>query len=61
VPPHHSYKLAAAVQAGQTGQVPELLRVELDAGSDDAMPASRRAARDADRLTFLLSALRALP
>jgi prolyl oligopeptidase len=61
VPPLHSYKFAAALQAGQTGQVPELLRVELDAGSDDAMPASRRAARDADRLTFLLSALRALP
>jgi prolyl oligopeptidase len=61
VPPLHSYKFAAALQSGQTGQGPELLRFEPDAGLETAMPATKLAARDADRLTFLLSALRALP
>ncbi len=61
IPPLHSYKFAAALQAGQTAQRPELLRVELDAGLEAAMPANKQAVRDADRLTFLLSALRALP
>ena len=61
VPPLHSYKFVAALQSGQTGQGPELLRVESDAGMEAAMPASKQSARDADRLTFLLSALRTLP
>jgi prolyl oligopeptidase len=63
VPPLHSYKFIAALQAGQIGQGPELLRVEPDAGGvfEAAIPATKLAARDADRLTFLLSALRALP
>jgi prolyl oligopeptidase len=61
VAPLHSYKFAAALQAGQTDQGPELLRVEPDAGFEPAMPRNKLAARDADRLTFLLSALRSLP
>ena len=61
VAPLHSYKFAAALQAGQTGQGPELLRVESDAGLEAAMPVNKQAARDAERLAFLLSALRSLP
>ena len=61
VPPLHSYKFAATLQAGQTGPGPELLRVDPDAGLDAATPANKRFAREADRLTFLLSALRTLP
>ena len=61
VPALHSYKFAAALQYGQTGQGPELLRVDSDAGIEVAMPANKQTARDADRLTFLLSALRTLP
>jgi len=61
VPPLHSYKFAAALQAGQNRPGPELLRVDPESGVDYAMPASRQSARDADRLTFLLSALRTLP
>ena len=57
----HSYKFAAALQSGHTGQAPELLRVETDAGITSAMPANKQTARDTDRLTFLLSALRTLP
>ena len=57
----HSYKFAAALQSGHTGQAPVLLRVETDAGIEAAMPTNKQAARDADRLTFLLSALRTLP
>jgi len=61
VPAFHSYTFAAALQYGQTGQGPELLRVESDAGIEGAMPANKQTAREADRLTFLLSALRTLP
>jgi len=61
VPPLHSYKFAAALQAGQTGQAPELLRIEPDAGLAGSRPANKQTALDADRLTFLLSALRTLP
>jgi prolyl oligopeptidase len=61
VPSLHSYKFAATLQAAQTGPGPELLRVEPDAGLDAATPANKRTAREADRLTFLLSALRTLP
>ena len=61
VPPLHSYKFAAALQASQTGQGAALLRIEPDAGLEAAMPANKQSARDADRLTFLLSALRTLP
>jgi uncharacterized protein YggT (Ycf19 family) len=48
VPPLHSYKFAAALQSGQNGPKPELLRVEPDAGLDAAMPANKRSAREAD-------------
>jgi prolyl oligopeptidase len=61
VPPLHSYKFAATLQASQTGPGPELLRVEPDIGVESTMPLSKQSARDADRLTFLLSALRTLP
>ena len=61
VPAFHSYKFAAALQYGQTGQGPELLRVESDAGIEIAMPANKQTTREADRLTFLLSGLRTLP
>ena len=61
VPPLHSYKFVATLQSSQTGPGPELLRVELDAGLDAAMPSNKRSSREADRLTFLLSALRTLP
>jgi prolyl oligopeptidase len=61
VAPWNSYKFASALQASQAGQAPELLRVEPKAGLESAMPANRQAARDADRLAFLLSALRSLP
>jgi prolyl oligopeptidase len=61
VPSLHSYKFAATLQAAQTGPGPELLRVEPDAGLDAATPANKRSGREADRVTFLLSALRTLP
>lgn len=61
VPPLHSYKFAAALQTGQTGPGPELLRVDPDAGLESAVPANKQIAREADRLSFLLSALRTLP
>jgi prolyl oligopeptidase len=61
IQPFHSYKFAAALQSGHAGQAPELLRVDTDAGIEATMPTNKQTARDADRLAFLLSALRTLP
>ena len=54
----HSYKFVASLQAAQTGPGPILLRVEPDAGDGAAIPISKQIAASADRLAFLVSALK---
>lgn len=55
VPPVHSYKLVAALQAAQPNGPPALLRVERDAGS--ALSIRQQIDVAADRLAFLAMAL----
>jgi prolyl oligopeptidase len=57
ITPIHSYKFAAALQANQSGAGPVLLRVEPDAGFGPGVPVAKAVAADADRLTFLFTAL----
>lgn len=58
IPPFHSYKLAATLQAGLRGGAPVLLRVDHDAGFGPGEPSSKLIARASDRLTFLSNALK---
>jgi prolyl oligopeptidase len=58
VPPFHSYKWVAALQAAQAAPAPVLLRVEPNAGHGSGTATLERIAIDADRLTFLVDALR---
>lgn len=58
--PIHSLKFAAALQAAQVGPAPILLRVDPDAGDPGAVPTTRQIAASTDRLSFLLSVLKAL-
>jgi prolyl oligopeptidase len=57
IPPMHSLKFAAALQAAQTAAPPILLRVEPDIGHGPGVPLGKRLAIDADRLAFLINAL----
>jgi prolyl oligopeptidase len=54
----HSLKFAAALQAAQSGSAPILLRVEPDAGDGAPTPISTQIAASADRLVFLMNALK---
>ena len=58
VTPIHAYKFAAALQAAQGTGPPVLLRVEPDAGLASDEPVAKQMALDADRLLFLVNALR---
>ena len=59
IPPWQSFKFAAALQHGRTAGGPALLRVEYNEGSGPGISTSKRLAAGADRLTFLISVLRA--
>jgi prolyl oligopeptidase len=52
VPPLHSYKFAAALQAAQGCENPVLLRVDTDAGHGFGMPLSQAMAKYADMWAF---------
>lgn len=58
IPPLHSYKLAATLQAAQRTAAPVLLRIDYDSGFGPGSPSSKQRALSADRLAFLLAALR---
>lgn len=58
IAPAHSYKFVAALQAAQAGPNPILLRVEPDAGDAAVIPISKQIAASADKLTFLVNALK---
>ena len=53
VVPAHSFKYVAALQAGDTGDRPHLLRVESDAGHGSGKPVDKVIATGADVLSFL--------
>jgi prolyl oligopeptidase len=57
VPPIHSYKLAATLQASQRGPAPILLRADYDMGFGTGAPTSNLKALSANRLAFLVNAL----
>ena len=58
VDPMHARKLAAVLQAAQTGTQPILLRIERNAGHGGADVVKQQVARAADQLAFLLQQLR---
>ena len=58
IPPIHSYKFAAALQAAQRASTPVLLRVDYDMGFGPGSPNSKLRALSASRLAFLVNALR---
>lgn len=58
VPPLHSYKFAAALQAAQGCGRPVLLRVDTDAGHGFGMPLSQAIAKYADMWAFAAEQLR---
>jgi prolyl oligopeptidase len=53
VVPAHSFKYVAALQAGDTGDKPHLLRVESKAGHGSGKPVEKIIASGADVLSFL--------
>jgi prolyl oligopeptidase len=53
VVPGHSFKFAAALQAAQGGDAPELIRIETSAGHGAGKPVSKIIGESADVLTFL--------
>ncbi|MEO0032398.1 MAG: hypothetical protein RIS94_2156, partial [Pseudomonadota bacterium] len=53
VVPAHSFKYVAALQAGETGDRPHLLRVESDAGHGSGKPVDKLISGGADVLSFL--------
>jgi len=57
VTPIHSYKFAAALQTGQAGVAPILLRVLYNAGFGPGTAFGKQMLIDADRLAFLFGAL----
>jgi len=56
--PAHSFKFAAALQRGQAGPAPVLIRVETRAGHGAGKPTSMRIDEAADKLAFALWALK---
>jgi prolyl oligopeptidase len=58
VDPMHARKLAAMLQAAQTGDAPILLRIERNAGHGGADLVKQQVERSADQLGFLDSLLR---
>lgn len=54
VVPAHSFKFAAALQAGQAGTAPTLIRVETKAGHGAGKPTDMIIAEQADKWSFLL-------
>ena len=58
VVPAHSFKFTAALQAAQRGKSPILIRIETKAGHGAGVPTSKRIEAVADRLAFLVRALR---
>jgi prolyl oligopeptidase len=57
VPPLHSYKLAAAMQAAQAGNAPVLLRVETISGHGGGRVRSSQIEQSTDLLTFFAGSL----
>jgi len=55
--PGHSFKLAAALQAAQTGEAPILIRIETKAGHGAGKPTSKTIEEIADRWAFLVKTL----
>jgi prolyl oligopeptidase len=58
VVPSHSFKFAAALQAAHTGAAPVLIRIETRAGHGAGKPTAKQIDEAADRLAFLVQALR---
>ncbi|MDB4954714.1 MAG: prolyl endopeptidase [Myxococcales bacterium] len=58
VDPAHARKLAAALQAAQTGQAPVLLRIERNSGHGGADMVKSQVERVADQFAFLFALLR---
>jgi prolyl oligopeptidase len=58
VDPLHARKLAAVLQANQTGAAPILLRIERNAGHGGADMVKQQVERTADQLTFLENVLK---
>ncbi len=56
VPPLHSYKFIAALQAIDDGQRPKLLRVETEAGHGTGKPLSKTVEEQTDIYSFLFNA-----
>lgn len=54
VVPAHSFKFAAALQAGQTAKAPTLIRIETKAGHGAGKPTDMIIAEQADKWSFLL-------
>jgi prolyl oligopeptidase len=57
VAPLHSYKLAAAMQAAQSGEAPVLLRVQTTAGHSGGTTLSKRVSEGTEVVTFFASQL----
>ncbi|HVL40383.1 MAG TPA: prolyl oligopeptidase family serine peptidase [Fimbriimonadaceae bacterium] len=58
VVPAHSFKYAAALQHGQGGEAPVLIRIETDAGHGGGKPTAKIIDEVADVYTFLVRSLR---
>ena len=54
VVPAHSFKFAAALQEGQTGEAPVLIRIDVNAGHGAGKPMGMLIDSEADRLSFAL-------
>ncbi len=55
--PGHSFKFAAALQSGQGGDAPVLIRIDTKAGHGAGKPTSKKIDEAADRWAFLIEAL----
>ena len=58
VVPGHSFKFAAALQAAQTGDAPNLIRIETRAGHGAGKPTSKIIEEVADQWAFLVKSLK---
>jgi len=57
VVPGHSFKFAAALQAGQAGPAPVLIRIETKAGHGAGKPTAKQIEESADKFAFLVKNL----